>query len=106
MRLISNQETYLAKAIIPSQEEQAVWEDLGNIEHHDYGEPEHGAFTDCHGEFERKLDDYGLWDGHETPFLDDMENVAQAWERAEHEQMLDEILQDIGSLLSLMHKLN
>ena len=60
MRLISNQETYLAKAIIPSQEEQAVWKDLGNIEHHDYGQLEHGAFTDRHGEFERKLDEYGL----------------------------------------------
>ena len=28
-----------------------------------------------------------------------MENIVQAWEMAEHEQMLDEIPQDIGLLL-------
>jgi len=33
-----------------------------------------------------------------------MENIAQAWETVEYEEMLEEILQDIGSLSSLMHK--
>jgi hypothetical protein len=81
-----------------------VWEDLGNIDHHDYGQSEADAFDKRCREFEQKVEDYGLWEGDETPFHDDMENIAQAWETVEHEEMLEEVLQDIGSLSSLMHK--
>jgi hypothetical protein len=83
-----------------------VWEDLGNINHYNYGQSEADAFEQHHRNFEQKPEEYGVWDVNETPFHDEMENIVQAWETAEHEQMLDEILQDIGeSLLSLMHKL-
>ena len=89
------------ESIAPSHEEQAVWEDLDNINHHDYGQSEADAYKQRRTEFEQKLEDYGLWDGDETP----LENIAQTWEMAEHEQMLDEILQNLGLLSSLIHKL-
>jgi hypothetical protein len=90
------------KSTKPSQEEQAVWDDLGNIDDHDYGQSPVDVIDERRMEFLKKLDEYGLWEGDETPFHDEMENIAQAWEIAEHEQMLDEILQDIGSLSSLI----
>jgi len=96
MRLISIHNTNQLKSIAPLQEEQAVWKDLGNINH---GHLEADAFDECHREFEKKLEEYGIWDSDETPFHDEMENIVQAWEMAEHEQMLDEIPQDIGLLL-------
>jgi hypothetical protein len=104
IRPISIHNTDQHKSITPSHEEEVVWEDLGNIDHHDYGQSEADAFDKRCREFEQKVEEYGLWEGDETPFHDDMENIAQAWETAEHEEILEEILQDIGSLSSLMHK--
>ena len=105
MKLISIHNTNQQKSIAPSQKEQAVWEDLDNINYHDYGQSQAGAFNEQCREFKQKLEEYGLWDSDKTPFHNEMENIAQAWEMAEHEQMLDEIFQDIGLLSSLMHKL-
>ena len=96
MRLISIWNSNQQKSTKPSQEEQAVWDDLGNIDDHDYGQSAVDVIDERRMEFQKKLDEYGLWEGDETPFHDEMESIAQAWEIAEHEQMLDEILQDIG----------
>jgi hypothetical protein len=105
MRPVSIHNTKQHESIAPSQEEQEVWEDLGNIYDHDYGQSEADAYKQRPPEFEQKLEDYGLWDGDETPLNDEMENIAQTWEMAEYEQMLDEVLQSLGSLSSLIHKL-
>ncbi len=92
MRPVGIHNTNQHKSIAPSQEEQGVWEDLGNIYDHDYGQSEADAYKQWHTEFEQKLEDYGLWDGDKTPLDNKMENIAQTWEMTEHEQMLDKIL--------------
>jgi len=93
------------KSTTPSQEEQEVWEGLGNICDHDYGQSEADAYEQRCTEFGQQLENYGLWDGDETPLDDVMENTAQTWEMTEHEQMLDEILQNLGLLSSLIERL-
>jgi len=96
MRPISIRNSNQQTSTKPSQEEQAVWDDLGNINDHNYGQSAVDVIEERRMEFQKKLDEYGLWEGDETPFHDEMENIVQAWEIAVHEQMLDEILQDIG----------
>lgn len=105
MRPVSIHNTNQHESIAPSQEEQEVWEDLGKIYNHNYGQSEADAYKQRRTEFEQKLEDYGLWNGDETLLDDEIENIAQTWEMAEHERMLDEILQNLGLLSSLIHEL-
>lgn len=82
------------KTTLPSKDEQEIWEELEMV--HDYGQPLNNAFEQRRKEFEQKLEEYGLWEGDETLFNDNMENIGQAWETAENDEMLAGILQETG----------
>jgi hypothetical protein len=63
---------------------------------HDYGQSPNDAFEQSRKEFEQKLEKYGLWEGDEMLFNNNMENIGHAWETAENDGMLAKILQDIS----------
>lgn len=94
MRQINTHHIDQCEPIIPSKNEQEIWEELEMV--HDYGQSQNDVFEQCRKEFEQKLEKYGLWEGDETLFNDNMENIGHAWETAENDEMLAEILQNIG----------
>ena len=51
---------------------------------------------DARTEFERKASEFGLWGGPETMLEDDIEQAEDAWDEAEHDDILAEILRNLG----------
>ena len=47
-------------------------------------------------QFEHRIQEFGLWSGLETMPEEDMHHIDDAWNEAEHDDILPEILQKIG----------
>jgi hypothetical protein len=83
----------------PSQAEREMWDDFAPTD--STFEIERGPeenVKDARIEFERKVEGFGLWGGLETMPEDAMgcQQVEDAWDEAEHDDILTEILQNLG----------
>lgn len=81
----------------PSQAEQEMWDDFVLAD--GAFELEQGAEErekDARTDFERKASEFGLWGGPETMLEEEIERVEDAWDEAEHDDILTEILQNLG----------
>ena len=47
-------------------------------------------------EFDRRIDEYGLWGGLDGLPDDSMADVAEIWDDDEHEEMISELLECTG----------
>ena len=55
-------------------------------------------------EFERKIGEHRLWGGSEQPAdLVSMDNIQSHWDEEEHNDLLVEILRNIGMLQCLLY---
>lgn len=86
----------------PSQAECEMWDEYV---------PGEGAFEmergpeetlkDARLEFEQTVKEFGLWGGLETMPEEDISSLEDAWDEAEHDDILTEILQNIGQSIKL-----
>jgi hypothetical protein len=91
----------------PSNAEQEMWDTFV---------PTDGAFEiergpeevldDARKEFECKIKEFGLWGGLETMPEEDIGHLEDAWDEAEHDDILTEILQNLGQSESYILELN
>ena len=81
----------------PSQVECEMWD--GFMPTDNAFEIEQGpeeVLRDARTEFERKVKEFGAWGGLETLPEDDIERLEGAWDEAEHDDIITEILQNLG----------
>jgi len=81
----------------PSQAECEMWDNFMPTEN--AFEIERGpeeVLRDARMEFERKVKEFGAWGGLETLREDDIEHLEGAWDEAEHDDIITEILQNLG----------
>ena len=81
----------------PSQAECEMWDSF--IPTDNAFEIERGpeeVRRDAQMEFERKVKEFGAWGGLETLPENDIECLEGAWDEAEHDDIITEILQNLG----------
>jgi len=81
----------------PSEAEHEMWDEY--IPGEGTFEMERGpkeTLKDARLEFEEKVKDFGLWGGLETLPEEDISSLEDTWDEAEHDDILTEILQNIG----------
>jgi len=86
----------------PSQAEQEMWDSF--VPTDSAFEIEKGweeAEKDARVEFERRAKEFGQWGGLETMPEDDMGYIEDAWDEAEHDDILSEILKNLGQSTTL-----
>jgi hypothetical protein len=59
------------------------------------------TLKDARLEFEQTVKEFGLWGGLETMPEEDISSLEDAWDEAEHDDILTEILQNIGQSIKL-----
>jgi hypothetical protein len=60
---------------------------------------------EARAEFERKANQFGLWAGLETMPDEDMDHIENAWDEAKHDDILTEILKNLGQCRNYGFKL-
>jgi hypothetical protein len=81
----------------PSNVEHEMWNDF--VPTDSAFEIERGPeeiLQDARMEFEHKVKDFGYWGGLETLPEEDMSRIEDVWDEAEHDDILTQILQNIG----------
>jgi len=89
-----------------SQTECEMWDNFVPMENTfeiEWGPEE--MLRDARMEFERKVEEFGAWGGLETGWGDDLEQLEGAWDEAEHDDIITEILQNLGQSLTSRFKL-
>ena len=84
-----------------SQEEQHFWDALDpTSEVFEMDESPEVALERKRQEFERKLDEYGVWEGHEDIMDDDAAAALElAWDESEQDEVLSEVLKNLGKIV-------
>lgn len=73
------------------EQEQAMWDDFdGNFK---FEPSEADLYEQKRKEFDRRMEEYGLWGGQEALPDDDMINVEQLWQEDEQDDLLSELLE-------------
>jgi hypothetical protein len=83
---------------IESQEEHEMWEDWDPSDNFEIGDSLEEVAHQKRQLFERKLDEYGIWEGEEELTGDDtLGTLEQAWDESEQDDLLSEVLQGLGA---------
>jgi hypothetical protein len=77
-----------------NEQEQVMWDGFdGNFE---FEPTKADVYEQKRKEFDRRMEEYGLWGGLEDLPDDDMINVEQLWQEDEQDDLLSELLEHAG----------